>query len=405
MQATSSLDQTVIGLVPSLSRSLAAQFNVFRVMRHGTHEKQLSNVFAWLLDADATHELGDRVQRIFLELVNSSPLMGTALPTSGYTVTQEVNTVGPEVNTLGPEVNTLGPEKPGKDIADIVLTGQNACVVVENYGTSDGHEHDYVNYLRYGRLRADDAVVVLLCARHEPHLQTRGWEQATVVTYADLLGGLQSAVQIDRGWKRDHPQQHSFLDQLFQHFLKGPAALDLDDRIAFLTTMCETGESARYGHRPQDVAAQEFAELVAQHARRQFEEGRQTLSNLKRTLKTLAETTLSGQLNERVSSGRVTTVEARFSGQWEWAVALRRADSSPNLFIVFGPSAVAENAHVPVPLQAPDFTKLFVVRQAPSGGGVDRILQTDVLLTEVLDGLPLEDVRLRDALLELIALD
>jgi hypothetical protein len=391
MQAISSLDQTVTRLVPSLSRSLAAQFNVFRVMRHGTHEKQLSNVFAWLLDAGATHELGDRVQRIFLELVNSSPTVGTALPTSGYMVTQEVD--------------TSGPEKPGKDIADIVLTGPNACVVVENYGTSDGHEHDYVNYLRYGRLRAEDAVVVLLCARHEPHLQTRGWEQATVVTYVDLLGGLQSAVQSDRGWKRDHPQQHSFLDQLFQHFLKGPAALDLDDRIAFLTTMCETGESARYGHRPQDVAAQEFAELVAQHARRQFDEGRQTLSNLKRTLKTLAETTLSDQLNERVSSGRVTTVEARFSGQWEWAVALRRADSSPNLFIVFGPSAVAENAHVPVPLEAPDFTKLFVVRQAPSGSGVDCILQTEVLLTEVLDGLPREDVRLRDALLELIALN
>ena len=398
MQAITSFDQTVIGLVPSLSRSLAAQFNVFRVMRHGTHEKQLSNVFAWLLDADGTHELGDRVQRIFLELVNRPPLMGTALPTSGYTVTQEVN-------TLGPEVNTLGPEKPGKDIADIVLTGPNACVVVENYGTSDGHDHKYDNYLKYGTLRADNAVVVLLCARHEPHLQTQGWDQATVVTYADLLGGLQSAVQGDRGWQRNHPQQHSFLEQLFQHFLKGPAALDLDDRIAFLTTMCETGESARYGYRPQDVAAQEFAELVAQHARRQFDEGRQTLSDLKRTLKTVADKTLTDQVNERVLSGHVTKAEARFTGQWEWQVALRRADSAPNLFIVFGPSAVAENAQVPVPLEAPDFTKLFVAREAPSGGGVDRILQTDVLLTEVLDGLPLEDVRLRDALLELIALD
>jgi hypothetical protein len=391
MQAMSSIDQTVIGLVPSLSRSLAAQFNVFRVMRHGTHEKQLSNVFAWLLDADGTHELGDRVQRIFLELVNTAPPVGTALPTSGYAVTQEVN--------------THGPESLGKDIADIVLTSPNACVVVENYGTSDGHDHDHDSYLEYGRLRTENAVVVLLCARHEPHLQTKGWAQATVVTHADLLRGLQSAVQGDRGWKRDHPQQHSFLEQTFQHFLKGPAALDLDDRIAFLATMCETGESARYGYRPQDVAAQEFAELVAQHARRQFDEGRQTLSDLKRTLRTLADKTLSDQLNERMSSGFVTKVEARFSGQWEWAVALRRADSSPNLFIVFGPSAVAENAVAPVPLEAPDFTKLVVVRQAPSGSGIDRILQTEVLLTEVLDGLPREDVRLRDALLELIALD
>ncbi|MFC3687072.1 PD-(D/E)XK nuclease family protein [Aquipuribacter hungaricus] len=391
MQAVSSLDQTIIGLVPSLSRSLAAQFNVFRVMRHGTHEKQLSNVFAWLLDADATHELGDRGQRIFLELVNNSSPIGTALPTSGYTVTQEVN--------------TLGPQLPGKDIADIVLTGPDACVVIENYGTSDGHDHDYYSYLEHGRLRAKNAVVVLLCARHEPHLQTAGWDEATVVTYGDLLSGLQSAVHDDRGWKRNHPQQHSSLDQLFQHFLKGPAALDLDDRIAFLTTMCETGESARYGYRPQDVAAQEFAELVAQHARRQFDEGRQALSELKRSLKTFAQTTLSDQLSERVSSGRVVKVEARFSGQWEWGVALRRADSSPTLFIVFGPTVVAENALVPVPLEAPDFKKLFVVRQAPTGSGLDCILQTEVLLTEVFDGLPREDVRLRDALLELIALD
>lgn len=36
----------VTRLVPSLSRSLAEQFDVFRVMHHGTHEKQLSNVFA-----------------------------------------------------------------------------------------------------------------------------------------------------------------------------------------------------------------------------------------------------------------------------------------------------------------------------------------------------------------------
>lgn len=46
------LDQMVTDLVPSRSRSLAVQFNVFRVMHHGTHEKQLSNVFAWLLRMD-----------------------------------------------------------------------------------------------------------------------------------------------------------------------------------------------------------------------------------------------------------------------------------------------------------------------------------------------------------------
>lgn len=70
-EPVSTLDRIVTALVPSLSKSLAEQFNVFRVMRHGTHEKQLSNVFAWLLDAQATHQLGDAVQRIFLECVNA----------------------------------------------------------------------------------------------------------------------------------------------------------------------------------------------------------------------------------------------------------------------------------------------------------------------------------------------
>lgn len=80
----------------------------------------------------------------------------------------------------------------------------------------------------------------------------------------------------------------------------------------------------------------------------------------------------------------------------------QRGTGSPQLP---GRYARAVFAIVPVPLGAPDFTKLFVAREAPSGGGIDRILKTEVLLTEVLDGLPLEDVRLRDALLELIALD
>src|SRR5690625_3331430 len=52
------MDKLVTALVPSLSRSLAQQFNLFNVLRHGTHEKQISNIFAWLLDPDETHELG-----------------------------------------------------------------------------------------------------------------------------------------------------------------------------------------------------------------------------------------------------------------------------------------------------------------------------------------------------------
>ncbi len=50
-----------------LSRSLEARFNVFDVMHHGTHEKQISNVFGWLLDTEGSHQLGDTFLRIFID--------------------------------------------------------------------------------------------------------------------------------------------------------------------------------------------------------------------------------------------------------------------------------------------------------------------------------------------------
>lgn len=112
---SSSLDAMVTALVPSLSRSLAEQFNVFRVMRHGTHEKQLSNVFAWLLQENGTHELGDTFQRLFVQQVNRSLPPESPLPPSGYRVLQEVDTSGDDAL--------------GKDIADIVLASSHVLRV------------------------------------------------------------------------------------------------------------------------------------------------------------------------------------------------------------------------------------------------------------------------------------
>ena len=63
-------DDFVTNLLPGLGRSSKAGFNVFDVMRHGTHEKQISNVFGWLLDAEGSHNLGDLFQRIFVEEFN-----------------------------------------------------------------------------------------------------------------------------------------------------------------------------------------------------------------------------------------------------------------------------------------------------------------------------------------------
>lgn len=380
------LDRIVTALVPSLSKSLAEQFNVFRVMHHGTHEKQLSNVFAWLLDAQATHELGDGFQRIFLERVNGKLLPPEPpLPPSGYRVSQEVDTSGEAAM--------------GRDIADIVLRSDATSVVVENFGSSDGHGHDYDGYLAYGAAGGRQSVVVLLCGRHEPYRQRDGWEKAVVVTYAELLGDLRALIDRDKVWRKQHEKQRFFIEQLVDHFGEGPAVVSREDRIAFIKAMCETGESARYGHRPQEAAAQEFADQVAQHARHQFDEGRETLLEVKRSLKHYAEHTLKAQINDVQGKECIAVVKARYVGQWEWYVVLDAPDSSVVAGLVFGPTAATYNGTVPRPLVDPDFSKVFVIIEAVASATGERLDQTEVGIEEVLAGLSADDTRLRDAVI------
>lgn len=385
------VDDLVTALLPALSQSLAEQFNIFRVMHHGTHEKQLSNVFAWLLSADATHGLGDAFQRIFLSRVNAGLPVDRALPGTGYRVVQEVDTRGSGEVTAGA----------GMDIADIVLSRPDAAVVVENFETSDGHGHDYQRYLAHGTAGGRPAAVVLLCHRHEVHRLRDGWEQAILITYADVLADLHAHVDRDRRWQERNPDQHFFLRQMIEHFVKGPAAVNVDDQIRFITTMCETGESARYGHRPQERAAREFSDLVAEHARRQFEDSRATLTSVKGRLREFTRAVLTDQLNGSLERGAIEKVTTRFVGQWEWCVELQRSDGQPAIFLEFGPTAVVENERVPLPLDAPDYSRVFATLQAPGGEGISRIVQTNVSLAEVLNGLERDDRRLRDAVLEM----
>ena len=385
LEVARSLDRMVTALVPSLSRSLAEQFNVFRVMHHGTHEKQLSNVFAWLLNSQGTHGLGDTFQQIFVEQVNQGLAGGERLPTRGYEVVQEVDTSGSEDGE--------------RDIADIVLTSERASIVVENYEWSDGHGHGYERYLAHGAAGGRQSAVVLLCVRHVSHLQTDGWEKAVVVTYAELLESLHTHVAGDVRWRRTHPRQDFFISELVEQFTEGPGVVSGEDQIRFIEAMCATGESARYGHLPHASAAQQFADLVALHAKRQFEEGRKTLAEVKRALRHYAEDTLAAQINESISTGQVSAVKAPFLGQWEWCVALVRPDPDRNLHLEFGPTAVAQNEVVVEPVTHPDYSKIFVSRQAAGGEGIDRLHQTDVGLQEVLTGLSDGDLRLRNALL------
>ena len=384
-ETSDSIDKVVASLIPSLSRSLAEQFNVFRVMHHGTHEKQLSNVFAWLLRPDATHELGDTFQRIFVKQVANQRLDGAPLPLSGYAIQQEVN--------------TSSHDDQGKDIADIVLSGPSATIVIENFESSDGHGHDFRNYLNYGEASGTQGVVVLLCARREPHRQSNGWGQAVTITYAELLEPLSAHIKNDAAWKRSHPQQHFFINELIEHFVEGPRAVNIEDRIAFIDAMCTTGESARYGHRPQAVAAEEFANLVAQHAKHQFEEGRRTLGQIKHALKRYIEGIVVPQVNEILPWENVPKVKTHWVGQWQWSVILERVHVLPTLFFQFGPSAVAQNAASGWSVANPDYTKVFVGTDAKDKVG---LTQTDVTLHEVLDGLSDTDTRLCDSILELV---
>lgn len=392
-ERSASANDIVTMLLPSLSRSLEDQFNVFRVMHHGTHEKQISNVFAWLLDADANHELGDAAQRVLLHRINAALPHVNRLPSSGYRVAQEVVTHG-----LEDAISDTG-----ADIADIVLSRADAAVVVENFGTSDGHGHDYHRYLAHGTTGGRAAVVVLLCQRRESHRQRDGWESAVVVTYAEVLRDLQNVVDVDGSWRMRHPNQHFFIRQMLQHFVEGPAAVNLDDTISFLTTMCDTGESERFGHRPRDAATQQFADLVAEHARSQLEVGRAALASAKSGLRAYSRSVLMDQVNATITEGRIEQIVTRFVGRWEWCVELQRADAHPTIFLEFGPTAVVEQQRVPLPVENPDYSRVFISIQDADRSGIARIAQTDVHLAETISGLAGDDFRLRDAVLRMVA--
>ncbi|GAB4097194.1 hypothetical protein GCM10028787_26690 [Brachybacterium horti] len=224
-----------------------------------------------------------------------------------------------------------------------------------------------------------------------------------MLTYGEVLSDLQAHVDRTPAWRRGHPDQDFFIRQMLEHFVEGPAAVNTEDTIAFLTTMCETGESARYGHRPRDLASQEFADLVAEHARRQLEDSRKLLADVKGALRSYARAVLMEQVNARIGEGPVERVVTRFVGKWEWCVELQRADPYSTINLAFGPTVVAEQEMVPDPVDLPDFSKLFITRAPVDGSGLTLITQTDVSLAEILAGLSPEDPRLRDAVLAVAA--
>lgn len=224
-------DDLVTGLLPVLGRSLELGFNVFDVMHHGLHEKQISNVFRWLLDPEQTHNLGDRFLRIFIDELNRVSMGSEPLPHGRYLVRQEVNT-------------SVGGA--GADIADLVLESEDVVIVIENYFTSDGHGHSYSGYLAFSVRDGRRGVVALLCRDEDVSLQTLGWEDAAVLTYGKLAERLLEHVGGDRAYQRKNPDAYAFIEQLHRKFVRGRGRVGDQEVLNFVVAMCNTGEVRRY---------------------------------------------------------------------------------------------------------------------------------------------------------------
>lgn len=366
-------------------------------MHHGTYEKQLSNVFRWLLETQGSHHLGDTFLRIFIDEVNRG-LVGTEqFAAADYLVLQEVNTADAEEQV--------------EDIADLVLMNDNAVIVVENFFTSDGHGHCYKRYLKYSKRGGRQGAVVLLCHDHDSSRQTMGWEEASVVTYGRLIDRLWHAVAGDRHYQLKHPEPYSFIDQMHRKFVQGRGRVEDHQVLDFVVAMCATTEAGRYAEQPYDSAAERFANDVAEQARERFEEGRQLLMRVKHRLTTYGNEHLKKQLNTTLGEGFVGAVSARYVGNYRWTVnfnlpGLDLPDEAQfgesQLQLKFGPSAWFANERDPnwtvkVDPTVADYSRLFITWAATRV-----IRQSVVTLQEVLDGLAADDFRLRDEMVKLI---
>lgn len=378
-------DRTVSLLLPALIRPEEPAFNVFDVMHHGRHEKQISNVFAWLLNAEGTHGLGDAFLQIFIDAVSRRRGEPNPIPLGAYSVSQEVD--------------VASPGEPS-DIADLVLEGDHWVLVVENYYTSDGHGHGYDAYSTFGTRGDKQSAVVLLCASIDLARLANDWHRAAVVSYAEVLGPLLERVAGDDPYQRSHPEQCAFLRHLHDHFVK-ESQMDDAEMIRFVDAMCVTGEAKRYLQQDAEAAASQFASDLNEQALRQFGESRAWLQKVKGTLKHYAAQVLRPQLNDALTGRSVTDVGARYAGRYQWTVTLELdGHAGDAVQLKFGPSAWYANeqdSEWTDRVSDPDYAHVFLTRR-----GTQQIRQSSVTLQEVLNGLAAEDERILSELLGLL---
>jgi len=377
----------VTALIPSLGASLQPRFNVFDVMHHGTHEKQLSNVFAWLLNPNGTHGLGDRFLHIFCDQINQVAEGDKQVPTNGYEVKQEVPVATDD----------------SLDIMDLVLERPDACIAVENYYTSDGHGHAFHGYQSYASRYGRAGVVVLLCQQVDRSRVADGWQDAVILTYNDLLSELIAAINHDQRYQRANEDACWFIRQMHQRFEEGTQPMSDEGLLEFVLAMCDSSEAIRYQTKSIDAAADAFAADVATQARARFLASRDMLHRAKLSLKHFCAGNLSQQFERSHGRKMVYSVKTNFAGIYVWTVNVSLDhDGQPHLVsLMFGPTAwMACNGDdelkdgVP---PAPDYSKLLLVSWNPC-----KLHVSDVSLREVMDGLEPTDMRLHDELTDFL---
>lgn len=383
-------DELVTALIPVLAEPTQRDFNVFDVLHHGTHEKQISNLFAWLLDPSETHNLGDAFQRIFIDEINES------LPSD--------QRVAPAVFSVRQEVNT-SPAGEAADIADLVLESESTVIVVENYHVSDGHGHSFQRYRDFGTRDGKTSAVAMLCGKAMPGALVDGWQDAPVLTYGELIDRLTRKVQSDQGYKEENPHQMSLFDQMQQHFGKG-RRVNEDNLNQFISAVCASGEAKYFGQASREISAVNFADMLRERALQQFTESRDFLGRVKTELRAYCAGTLMPQVNAVIGEEYLASVSARYQGIYEWTVNFHAKDQEPKaearLQIKFGPSAweavnVSDYWQRPDASFAPDYRYLLL-----TDGETRQVSQSAVTMMDALSGLSPDDMRLRDEVLQLL---
>jgi hypothetical protein len=389
-------DHLLTVLAPMLTHRPQRRFNVFDVMHHGTHEKQLSNVFTWLLKADATHGLGSAFQRVFVEEVNRQ--LGAKgrepIADQAFGVRQEQNTA---------------PDGEPADIADIVLDGDDTTIVIENYGVPDGHEHSYYGYLDYGaRQTPPKSVVVLLCESGLGGALVEGWDNAPVVLYATLLDRVYEHIQQLPKYRSDYVEQYYFIENMHRHYTNRTAlTMDREGLMQFVAALCRGGEAERFGQKHQDAVARQLADQLREEAIQRYSEGRELLGMAKTILRDYCDATLAPRVNESLGRNVLGKAMVPWSGISAWEVSIAphpdftdKAESTYVAHLVLGPSAwyeVTKGRWQGTAIQ-PDFTRVMLLDDRTGG----QVVISGVSIVEVLEGLGPEDTRLHDEMVSLL---